>query len=100
MRRLHSLRRLCGNAMLALCAGLPAAHAAEPAARGANPGAKPAPAAQNSATAAPKGEQFAWVVATNVYLKSSHGWRLVAHHASPGSADEAHDSTEAASILH
>jgi uncharacterized protein (TIGR02246 family) len=50
--------------------------------------------------ATPKGEQFAWVVATNVYLKSSHGWRLVAHHASPGSADEAQDNGEAASILH
>ena len=32
----------------------------------------------------PEGEQFAWVVATNVYLKSAQGWRLVAHHASPG----------------
>ncbi|MEN4922176.1 peptidylprolyl isomerase, partial [Achromobacter spanius] len=59
MRRLHSLRRLSGNALLlALCAGLPAAHAAEQAARGANSGAKAAPAAQNNATAAPKGEQF------------------------------------------
>jgi ketosteroid isomerase-like protein len=50
--------------------------------------------------ATPEGEQFAWVVATNVYLKSSQGWRLVAHHASPGSADEAHDTVEAASTLH
>jgi ketosteroid isomerase-like protein len=50
--------------------------------------------------ATPEGEQFAWVVATNVYLKSSHGWRLVAHHASPGSADEVHDIAETASILH
>ncbi|HEY3635841.1 MAG TPA: nuclear transport factor 2 family protein [Caldimonas sp.] len=47
-----------------------------------------------------EGERFAWVVATNVYLKSSQGWRLVAHHASPGSADEAQDSAEAASTLH
>ncbi|MNK40851.1 Chaperone SurA precursor [compost metagenome] len=55
MRRLHSLRRLSGNALLlALCAGLPAAHAAEQTARG----AKAAPAAQNSAAPAPKGEQF------------------------------------------
>jgi peptidyl-prolyl cis-trans isomerase SurA len=59
MRRLHSLRRLSGNALLlALCAGLPAAHAAEQTARGANTGAKAAPAAQNNATTAPKGEQF------------------------------------------
>jgi ketosteroid isomerase-like protein len=47
-----------------------------------------------------EGEQFAWVLATNVYLKSSQGWRLVAHHASPGSADEGHDAAEAASTLH
>ena len=47
-----------------------------------------------------EGEQFAWVVATNVYLKSSQGWRLVAHHASPGTAVEAQDSPEAASTLH
>ncbi|MEO6361711.1 MAG: nuclear transport factor 2 family protein, partial [Caldimonas sp.] len=31
-----------------------------------------------------EGAAVAWVVATNVYLKSAHGWRLVAHHASPG----------------
>jgi len=46
------------------------------------------------------GEQFAWVVATNVYLKSAQGWRLVAHHASPGSADEGQESAEATSTLH
>ena len=46
------------------------------------------------------GEQFAWVVATNVYLKSAQGWRLVAHHASPGSATEIHDIAETASTLH
>lgn len=48
----------------------------------------------------PQGEQFAWVVATNVYLKSAEGWRLVAHHASPGSATEPEDLAEAASTLH
>ena len=48
----------------------------------------------------PEGEQFAWVVATNVYLKSSQGWRLVAHHASPGTPVEAQDHPEAASTLH
>ena len=48
----------------------------------------------------PKGEQFAWVVATNVYLKSGQGWRLVAHHASPGTAVEVQESAEAASTLH
>jgi ketosteroid isomerase-like protein len=44
-----------------------------------------------------EGEQFAWVVATNVYLKSADGWRLVAHHASPGTAGEVDDSVEAPS---
>ncbi|MDH0093298.1 peptidylprolyl isomerase [Achromobacter mucicolens] len=58
MRRLHSLRRLSGNALLlALCAGLPAAHAAEQTVRGAN-NAKAAPAAQKKDEPAPKGEQF------------------------------------------
>lgn len=58
MRRLHSLRRLSGSALLlALCAGLPAAHAAEPTGRAANNGAKAAPAAQKTAPA-PQGEQF------------------------------------------
>ena len=45
-------------------------------------------------------EQFAWVVATNVYLKSAQGWRLVAHHASPGSASEVQEIAETASTLH
>jgi uncharacterized protein (TIGR02246 family) len=47
-----------------------------------------------------EGEQFAWVVATNVYVKSADGWRLVAHHASPGTAVEAHETAEPASTLH
>jgi ketosteroid isomerase-like protein len=50
--------------------------------------------------ATPEGERFAWVVATNVYLKSAQGWRLVSHHASPGSADEVPDNGETASTLH
>jgi ketosteroid isomerase-like protein len=48
----------------------------------------------------PEGVRFAWVVATNVYLRSAQGWRLVAHHASAGSGDETMDSVEAASTLH
>src|SRR5215510_1430267 len=31
-----------------------------------------------------EGTRHAYVVATNVYLKTGLGWRLVAHHASPG----------------
>jgi ketosteroid isomerase-like protein len=47
-----------------------------------------------------EGEGVAWVVATNVYLKSAQGWRLVAHHASPGTTAEMQDVAEAASTLH
>jgi uncharacterized protein (TIGR02246 family) len=32
----------------------------------------------------PQGPQTAWALATNVYVKTPVGWRLVAHHASPG----------------
>ena len=47
-----------------------------------------------------EGPQSAWVVATNVYVKSAQGWRLVAHHASPGSPREVQEVVEAASVLH
>ncbi len=47
-----------------------------------------------------QGPQSAWVVATNVYLKTPRGWRLVSHHASPGSPREAQEIVEAASVLH
>jgi ketosteroid isomerase-like protein len=47
-----------------------------------------------------EGPQTAWVVATNVYLKTAQGWRLVSHHASPGSPREVQDIVEAASTLH
>jgi ketosteroid isomerase-like protein len=47
-----------------------------------------------------EGPQSAWVVATNVYVKAAQGWRLVAHHASPGSPREVQEIVEAASVLH
>jgi uncharacterized protein (TIGR02246 family) len=47
-----------------------------------------------------EGPQSAWVAATNVYVQTGLGWRLVAHHASPGSAHEIPDITEPASTLH
>jgi ketosteroid isomerase-like protein len=31
-----------------------------------------------------QGGRSAWVLATNVYVKTAMGWRMVAHHASPG----------------
>ena len=48
----------------------------------------------------PEGPQVAWVVATNVYLKTAQGWRLVSHHASPGSPREVQEIVEASSTLH
>ena len=47
-----------------------------------------------------EGAQSAWVVATNVYVLAAQGWRLVSHHASPGSKREAHEVAPAASVLH
>jgi ketosteroid isomerase-like protein len=46
------------------------------------------------------GPQAAWVVATNVYLKSAQGWRMVAHHASPGTPQEVQEIIESVSVLH
>lgn len=46
-----------------------------------------------------EGLRRAWVVATNVYLKTAHGWRLVAHHASPGRSEVA-EVTQHAQLLH
>ena len=47
-----------------------------------------------------EGTQRAYVVATNVYLKTTLGWRLVAHHASPGSAIEPREPVDAPTTLH
>src|SRR5882757_10516219 len=47
-----------------------------------------------------EGPQSAWVVATNVYVPTAQGWRLVSHHASPGSPREVQETVEAASVLH
>ena len=49
----------------------------------------------------PDGAQVAWVLATNAYLKTAEGWRLVLHHASPGQAVESPEvHTGNASVLH
>ena len=47
-----------------------------------------------------EGPQSAWVVATNVYVITGQGWRLVSHHASPGSPREVQELIEAAGVLH
>ena len=48
----------------------------------------------------PEGPRTGSVVATNVYLKTAEGWRMVLHHASPGSAGEPVEVVEAPSVLH
>lgn len=47
-----------------------------------------------------EGERTGWVMATNVYLKTTHGWRMVAHHASPGTAQEPPELVEQPAVLH
>jgi uncharacterized protein (TIGR02246 family) len=48
----------------------------------------------------PEGPRSAWVVATNVYLKTPQGWRIAAHHASPGMQDEPAEAVPPPSALH
>jgi len=48
----------------------------------------------------PEGQRTGYVVATNVYLKTAQGWRMVAHHASPGTAQETPEVVEAPAVLH
>jgi uncharacterized protein (TIGR02246 family) len=40
------------------------------------------------------------VLALNVYFKTALGWRLVAHHASPGATQEPSDGADARTTLH
>jgi len=42
-----------------------------------------------------EGPRHAYVVATNVYHKTAQGWRMVAHHASPGTARTADETADA-----
>ena len=48
----------------------------------------------------PEGQRTGYVVATNMYLKTALGWRMVAHHASPGTAQETPEVIEAPAVLH
>jgi ketosteroid isomerase-like protein len=48
----------------------------------------------------PSGPTTAWVMATNVYHRTAQGWRLVAHHASPGTTSEVQEISDAPSVLH
>ena len=47
-----------------------------------------------------EGPRHAYVIATNVYHKTAQGWRLVAHHASPGTAREMQETSDTPQVLH
>ena len=49
---------------------------------------------------ADEGPRHAYVVATNVYHLTPQGWRMVAHHASPGSLHELQEVPEMPFVLH
>lgn len=48
----------------------------------------------------PEGPSHAFVVATNVYHQTAQGWRMVAHHASPGTPHEAPDVGSKPTVFH
>ncbi len=47
-----------------------------------------------------EGPRHAYVIATNVYHKGAQGWRMVAHHASPGTPREMHEVSDTPALLH
>lgn len=44
--------------------------------------------------------RLAHAITTNVYVKTPLGWRMVLHHASPGSDTELHESDTQPAVLH
>ena len=48
----------------------------------------------------PDGLKLASVLATNVYHRTPQGWRMVAHHASPGTAEDAAGDGGSPAVLH
>ena len=48
----------------------------------------------------PEGPGQAWVIATNVYHKTAQGWRMVMHHASPGTQSEIQEVSGSPQVLH
>lgn len=48
----------------------------------------------------PEGMQVAWVWASNVYLKTAEGWRMVLHHASPGQPSDQPELAPGSGVLH
>jgi ketosteroid isomerase-like protein len=48
----------------------------------------------------PGGAVEAYVIATNVYVKTMQGWRMVAHHVSPGTPREVAEAADTPSVFH
>lgn len=48
----------------------------------------------------PQGPRDAYVVATNIYVRTLAGWRMLTHHASPGNETELAGLHESATLLH
>jgi ketosteroid isomerase-like protein len=48
----------------------------------------------------PDGPTQAWVIATNVYHRTAQGWRMVAHHASPGTTSDIQEVSGNPQVLH
>ena len=48
----------------------------------------------------PQGPRHAYVIATNVYHRTPQGWRMVAHHARPGTPYEIQEGLESTQVLH
>jgi ketosteroid isomerase-like protein len=46
------------------------------------------------------GPREAYTTATNVYHKTPQGWRMVAHHASPGTRSEMQEASATPVVLH
>lgn len=47
-----------------------------------------------------EGPRHAYVIATNVYQKTAQGWRMLAHHTSPGTSLEMLEVTDGPQVLH
>jgi uncharacterized protein (TIGR02246 family) len=47
-----------------------------------------------------EGPRHAYVIATNVYQKTAQGWRMIAHHASPGTPREMQEIADTPQVLH
>jgi hypothetical protein len=47
-----------------------------------------------------RGLETAYVIATNVFVRTALGWRMVAHHASAGLPQDLPDITESRTTLH